>query len=72
MVGIYVLPVNKEVPPVDVVYQFTKPTLAVALKFTVPASQRDPGVVEVTVGMLFTVIVIEEEQLLLPSVTVQL
>jgi hypothetical protein len=61
-----------DAPPVDVVYQFTEPALGVALKVIVPASQRDPGIVEVTVGMLFTVIVIEDVQLLLPSVTVQL
>lgn len=53
-------------------YQFTTPALDVALNNNVPASQRDPGVVEAIVGIPFTVIVIEEVQLLLPFVTVQL
>lgn len=72
MVGIYVLPVNKEVPPVDVAYQFTTPTLGVALNDIVPASQRLLGIVEFIVGMEFTVTVIDAVQVLVPFSTVQL
>ena len=47
------VPVPKEVPPVRELYQFTVPTLATAVKVTVPASHRLAGVVEVMVGMAF-------------------
>ena len=48
---VYVLPVNRLVPPVDVVYQLTEPPVAgVALSVTVPDPQRLPGVVPVIEG----------------------
>lgn len=72
MVGIYVLPVYEEVPPVDVAYQFTTPALGVALNDIVPASQRLLGIVEFIVGMEFTVTVIDAVQVLVPFSTVQL
>ena len=43
-------------PPTATLYQLrVLPTLAVAPKVTLPVSQRLPGVVEVTVGTVFTV-----------------
>ena len=51
------VPVPKLDPPLDAAYQFRVPALAVAPKFTVPASQRDAGVVLDTVGMELTSIV---------------
>ena len=38
------VPVPNEDPPLDAAYQFNVPALAVAPKFTVPASQRAAGV----------------------------
>ena len=49
------VPVPKLLPPVDAANQFKVPELAMAAKVTVPASQRDAGVVEKTDGVLFTV-----------------
>jgi hypothetical protein len=49
------VPVANEEPPVEAAYQFKIPALAVAPKATVPASQRLPGVVVLTVGVVFTV-----------------
>ena len=49
------VPVPNEDPPLDAAYQFKVPALAVAPKFTVPASQREAGVVVLTLGVLFTV-----------------
>lgn len=51
------LPLPIETPPVEAVYHFTVPALAVASSTTVPASQRDPGVVEVIEGVVFMVAV---------------
>ena len=44
------LPVNILVPPVEVVYQFTTPALAVAFNVTEPVLQRLAAVVPVIVG----------------------
>jgi hypothetical protein len=44
------VPVPREIPPVETSYQFKVPALAVAPKTMVPASQRDPGVVELILG----------------------
>lgn len=52
------VPVPKEVPPVGVSYQLIPPAEAVAPSVTVPESQRDSGVVEVIVGVVFMVAVI--------------
>ena len=49
------VPVPNELPLVGTEYQFKVPAFAVAAKATVPASQRLPGVVEVTVGIAVTV-----------------
>jgi hypothetical protein len=43
-------PLAKEVPPEEAVYQFIVPELAVAPRTTVPASQREPGAVELMLG----------------------
>ena len=51
------LPVAVAAPPVEAVYQFTVPALAVAANPTVPASQRAAGVVPVIVGVVFTLAV---------------
>jgi len=50
-----VVPVAVAEPPVEAVYQFTLPALAVAPNPTVPASHRAAGVVPVIVGVVFTV-----------------
>ena len=49
------VPVSKEDPPVELLYQFIVPLLALAPKATVPASHLDNGVVPVIVGVVFTV-----------------
>ena len=49
------VPVPRLAPPLLAAYQFNVPALAVAPSTTVPASQRLPGVVEVTEGVVFTV-----------------
>jgi hypothetical protein len=51
------VPVPNDEPPVDAAYQLIVPAEAVAPKFTVPAPQREPGVVPVMVGMALTVAV---------------
>ena len=71
-VGEYVLPVNKEVPPVGDVYQFTTPAIGVAPNVTKPASQRLLGDVELIEGTEFTVTVNDAIQELVPFSTVQL
>ena len=48
-------PVPNDEPPVDAAYQFNVPALAVAPNVTVPASQREAGVVPDTVGIVLTV-----------------
>ena len=52
------VPVPKDAPPDAAAYQLMVPVLAAAPKETVPASQRDPAVVELIVGLAFTVIVL--------------
>ena len=49
------MPVETDEPPVLTVYQFTVPALAVAPRLTVPVPHSEPGVVDVIVGMVFTV-----------------
>ena len=55
------VPVPNIDPPVDAAYQFTVPALGLAPKTTVPASQREPGVVEVMVGNGVMVTITERE-----------
>lgn len=52
------VPVPNEIPVVGKSYQLIIPVEAVALSVTVPESQRDAGVVEVIVGVVFMVAVI--------------
>ena len=52
---VYEVPVPSKVPPVATAYQFKVPALAVAPKVIIPASHRDPGVVEVITGVVFIV-----------------
>jgi hypothetical protein len=52
-----VVPVPNKVPPVCASYQFIVPAEAVAPNVTEPESQRFAGVVEVIVGVIFTVAV---------------
>ena len=49
------LPVPKEIPPVGTLYQLSVPALATALKVTVPASHRLPGIVAVIAGVTLAV-----------------
>ncbi len=49
------VPVCKEDPPVELLYQLMLPLLALAPKATVPASHLDNGVVPVIEGVVFTV-----------------
>lgn len=57
MLGVVKLvPVAVAAPPVEAVYQFTVPALAVAPNVTVPVPHVLPGVVPVMVGIVFTVI----------------
>ena len=49
------VPVCKEDPPVELLYQLTVPLLVLAPKATVPESHLDNGVVPVIVGVVFTV-----------------
>lgn len=49
------VPVPNEVPPLATSYQLIVPALAAAASTTVPASQREAGVVDVMVGVVFTV-----------------
>ena len=56
MLGVVKLvPVAKLVPPVAAAYQLIVPALAAAVKFTVPVPQRLAGVLDVIVGMAFSV-----------------
>jgi hypothetical protein len=48
------VPVSKDVPPVELLYQLIVPLLALAPKATVPASHLDNGVVPLMVGVVFT------------------
>ena len=48
------VPDPNETLPDAAAYQFKVPALAVALNTTVPASHREAGVVEVTLGVAFT------------------
>jgi hypothetical protein len=49
------VPVCRDEPPVELLYQFIEPLLALAPNETVPASHLDNGVVPVIVGVVFTV-----------------
>ena len=56
MLGVVKLvPVAKLVPPVAAAYQLIVPALAAAVKLTVPVPQRLAGVLDVMVGIAFTV-----------------
>ena len=50
-----VVPVAKAEPPVGTLYQLIVPAVAAAAKVTLPLSQRLAGVVEVMIGVVFTV-----------------
>ena len=67
------VPVPKETPPVEAAHQFIVPTSAAALNVTVPASQRESGVVLVIIGVVLTVAITavrgEDVQLLLVAAT---
>ena len=52
-------PVPSDDPPVAAVYQFKVPALAAALSVTMPASHREAGVVELTLGVVLIVAVTE-------------
>ena len=52
------VPVPKELPPVDAANQEIVPAEAVAPKVTVPVPTLDAGVVPVIVGKAFTVAVV--------------
>ena len=57
MLGVVKLvPVAKLVPPVAALYQLIVPALAAAVNATVPVPQRLAGVLELIVGIAFTVI----------------
>ena len=49
------VPVPNEEPPDEAAYQLIVPADAVAPNNTVPVPQREPGVVPVMVGIVFTV-----------------
>ena len=67
MLGVvYEVAVAKLVPPVAAAYQFKVPALAVAPNVAVPVPHIVAGVVEVTIGIAFTVIT----ELLLVAVAV--
>ena len=53
------VPVCKDDPPVELLYQLMVPLLALAPNATVPASHLDNGVVPLIVGVIFTVAAIE-------------
>ena len=56
MLGVVKLvPVAKLVPPVAAAYQLIVPALAAAVKATVPVPQRLAGVLDVMVGIAFSV-----------------
>ena len=50
------VPEANDVPPVKAAYQFNVPALAVAPNVAVPVPHTEPGVVPLTVGILFIVI----------------
>ena len=52
------MPVCKDDPPVELLYQLMVPLLTLAPNTTVPASHIDNGVVPVIVGVVFTVAII--------------
>ena len=52
------MPLANGVPPVNAAYQEIVPALAVALSVTAPLPQLEPGVVDATVGLVFTVTVV--------------
>ena len=52
------VPVPNTLPPVGKSYQSIVPVEAVAASVTVPASQRDAGVVEVIIGGMWIVAII--------------
>lgn len=54
---IKLVPVPTKVPPVGALYQFNVPAFAAAKRVTLPASHLFPGVVEVILGVTFTVAV---------------
>ncbi len=54
---VYDVPVDKLVPPVEAAYQLIVPALAAAPNVTVPVPQRLLSVVELILGMGFTVAV---------------
>ena len=49
------VPICKEDPPVELLYQLIVPLLALAPKATVPALHLDNGVAPLIVGVVFTV-----------------
>ena len=49
------MPVANDPPPVEAAYQLIVPALAAAANATVPASHLEPAVVELIVGVVFTV-----------------
>lgn len=51
-------PLSRRVPPISESYQFIVPPETVASKVAVPESHIEDGVVEVIVGVVFTVAVI--------------
>ena len=56
MIGVVnVFPIPNEIPPVEVAYQLRVPALAVAPNTTVPVPHLLFGVVEIIVGIVFTV-----------------
>ncbi len=58
MLGVvYEVPVAKLLPPVEFAYQLMVPALAAAPKVTVPFPQRLLSVVELILGIAFTVAV---------------
>ena len=66
------VPVPIMLPPDATLYQLIVPNVALAPNTTVPASQRDPGVVELIRGVVFTVAVtgvLAEVQVVVPAST---
>lgn len=56
MVGVTkVFPLPKILPPVELAYQLIVPALEFAPSVNTPVPQREDGVVEVIVGVVFTV-----------------
>jgi hypothetical protein len=65
-----VVPVAEVLPPVNTVYQFTVPALAVAPSDTVPVPHLDPVVVPDIVGVVFIVAVTSNLEVLSHPLTV--